>query len=187
MDLFKCHMCSIISKDQSEVKVHMKLAHNIKVEDDDMMSEKLVCSFCPYTVRNMIEYKNHMIKVHKKDEWNWTLEVKAVYYCDECDFEFPEKAMLRKHIQSGHIEVSQIIIEDTIKKQEHTQNKRDPKLRDLPPIVKHLVPEGSEEYIVKGDGPCLLRTTAAHTTGDENEGPQLARDLNTHMSNYREI
>ena len=60
--------------------------------------------------------------------------------------------------------------------------KRDPRLQELPKSVKPLVEVGSEEYVVKGDGPCLLRTTAAHTMGDENEGPQLARDKNTHMS-----
>ena len=67
------------------------------------------------------------------------------------------------------------------------KNKRDPRLRELPKSVKPLVEVGSEEYVVKGDGPCLLRTTAAHTMGDENEGPQLARDKNTHMSMYRNV
>ena len=43
----------------------------------------------------------------------------------------------------------------------------------------------SEEYVVKGDGPCLLRTTAAHTEGDEERGPSMGRDLNTHLSEYR--
>ena len=38
----------------------------------------------------------------------------------------------------------------------------------------------------KGDGPCLYRTAAAHTLGDEEEGPGLARDSNTHQSEYRE-
>ena len=39
--------------------------------------------------------------------------------------------------------------------------------------------------MVKGDGLCLLRTTAMHVMGDENEGPQLARDLDTHLSANR--
>ena len=63
---------------------------------------------------------------------------------------------------------------------------KDPNLRKLPFSIQSIVEEGSEEYIVKGDGPCLLRTTAAHIYGDENEGPQLARDLNTHLSNNRD-
>ena len=80
----------------------MKFAHNVKVEDDDLYTEKLVCSMCPYTKRNMADFKEHMIKEHKKDKWNWNLEVKAVQFCDECGIEFPEKTMLRKHLQSGH-------------------------------------------------------------------------------------
>ena len=165
----------------------MKLAHNIKVKDDDKLAETLVCPLCEYTTRNMNEFKNHMTKVHKKDEWNWSLDIKAVHFCDECEVEFPEKSMLRKHIDSGHIEVSQIIVDDTVKKQEHVQKKRDPNLRELPEIVKPLVKKGSEEYIVKGDGSCMVRTTAANITGDEDNGPQLGRDLNTHLSNYREV
>ena len=57
----------------------------------------------------------------------------------------------------------------------------------MSPSVLPLVPKDSEEYVVRGDGPCLLRTTAAHTAGDEDEGPQIARNLNTHLSNYRYI
>lgn len=47
--------------------------------------------------------------------------------------------------------------------------------------------EGSKEYVVKGDWPCLPRTVAAHTGGDEDEGPRLGRMLNTHESQYRGI
>ena len=50
-----------------------------------------------------------------------------------------------------------------------------------------LVKPNDEEYVVKGDGPCLLRTAAAHIGGDENGGLQLARDLNTHLAEYRPI
>ena len=98
MSPFKCFCCGLISDDLSKVKVHMKLAHNVKVEDDDFYTEKLVCSFCPYTRRNMANFQEHMIKEHKKDKWNWSLEVKAVQFCDECEIEFPKKTMLRKHL-----------------------------------------------------------------------------------------
>ena len=67
------------------------------------------------------------------------------------------------------------------------KKKSDPNLRELPENVKPLVEKGSMEYIVKGDGPCLLRTTAAHVVGDANEGPKLARDLNTHLADYRGV
>ena len=53
--------------------------------------------------------------------------------------------------------------------------------------MKPLVEENSKEFVVKGDGPCFLRTTAAHIYGDEEEWTQLARDLNTHQAEYRDI
>ena len=62
----------------------------------------------------------------------------------------------------------------------------DPKFRDLPNIIKPLVEEKSMEFVVKGDGPCFIRTTGAHIFGDEDEAPQLARDLNTHKAEYRQ-
>ena len=71
------------------------------------------------------------------------------------------------------------------KKSKEKGNTRDPNLRELPNRVKDLVEEKSEEYVVKGDGPCLLRTAAAHMEGNEENGPSLARDRNTHLSEYR--
>ena len=71
------------------------------------------------------------------------------------------------------------------KKSERKENYRDPNLRELPDLIKTLVEEKSEEYVVKGDGPCLLRTAASHMEGDEEKGPIMARDLNTHLSEYR--
>ena len=49
-----------------------------------------------------------------------------------------------------------------------------------------MVEDKSEEYVVKGDGPCLLRTTAAHNYGNENEGVNMAQMLNKHQSNYKD-
>ena len=52
---------------------------------------------------------------------------------------------------------------------------QDTNIKELPESVKHMVEEGSKEFIVKGDGPCFLRTTAAHIMGDAHKGPELAR------------
>ena len=49
-----------------------------------------------------------------------------------------------------------------------------------------MVEANSQEYVVKGDGPCFCRTTAAHVYGDEEKGIELARDLNTHMALNRD-
>ena len=42
---------------------------------------------------------------------------------------------------------------------------KDPNIKELPEIVKPLVKEESVEYVVVGDGPCLIRTASAHITG----------------------
>ena len=112
MGVFQCHLCNLISEDESKIKVHMKLSHNMKVEDDDMLVEKLFCPVCPYATRNMTEYKNHMVAVHKKDKWNWSLELKASCFCDECDVEFPDKTKMRQHMQGGHRGVSRKSVPD---------------------------------------------------------------------------
>ena len=80
--------------------------------------------------------------------------------------------MLGKHIENWYTKVSHIINDNTNKIQEPITNN----LALMP-----LVPKGSEEYVVRGDGPCLLRKTAAHMAGNEDEGLQLKRDLNTHF------
>ena len=64
---------------------------------------------------------------------------------------------------------------------------KDPNLRSLPDEVKKILGDDNREYIVKGDGPCLLRTTAAHIEGDEDKGIEMARNLNTHLALNREL
>ena len=69
--------------------------------------------------------------------------------------------------------------------QPNLENK-DSNIKELPEIVKNLIEEPSFEYVITGDGPCLIRTTAAHIKGDQDDFVQLARDLNTHEAEYRE-
>ena len=83
---------------------------------------------------------------------------------------------------AGPLDTNQQISRKESKKKE---TKRDPNLRELPVSVKSLVEDKSEEYVVKGDGPCLLRTAAAHIEGNEDNGPIMGRNLNTHLSEYR--
>ena len=80
----------------------MKSLHNIKVEFDET-AEKFTCSMCEFKHGDMDALKNHMINVHKKDQWNWGLETKAIHICGECNIEFPTKQGLRNHIDSGHM------------------------------------------------------------------------------------
>ena len=111
-----------------------------------------------------------------------------------------DEKILRKRMKEDSEEINCEMDLDIDKKRKRESSKKtkkavlsqkpennDPNLRELPASVKPLVEEGSQEYLVKGDGPCFLRTTAAHVVGDQREGPQLARDLNTHQAEYRTI
>ena len=108
----------------------------ILVGYDDELTP-LTCGFNSRTANKVPSLPSTLfgvITVHNKDEWNWGLEIREVHFCDECSIEFPEKAKLRKHLESGHKEVSNIIVEDTIHKIEPdhvflTQNTKD--LEDL--------------------------------------------------------
>ena len=49
------------------------------------------------------ELKSHLIKEHKKDEFNWMVEgIDSVFSCDECDIEFPQQSMLVSHKDNIH-------------------------------------------------------------------------------------
>ena len=111
MSCFKCYVCGLVSQDQKVINKHMKSLHNIKVEVDET-AEKFTCSMCEFKHGDMDALKNHMINVHKKDQWNWGLETKAVHICDECTIEFPTKQALRNHIDSGHKEVNSAVETD---------------------------------------------------------------------------
>ena len=58
-------------------------------------------------------------------------------------------------------------------------------VKDLPHCVSSLYPD-SLQYCVPGDGACCLNCLAAWILLDVSRGPQLARDLNTHMAEYME-
>ena len=62
---------------------------------------------------------------------------------------------------------------------------KDPRVKELPTLVKQVVKKGSKEVESTGNGSCLIGTTALHITGDEEQTPDIARDLNTHIAQYR--
>ena len=51
----------------------------------------------------MNDFKQHMITDHKKDAhaW-WSEEIKAEFYCDECESEFTMKTLLISHMEAIH-------------------------------------------------------------------------------------
>ena len=58
-------------------------------------------------------------------------------------------------------------------------------VKNLPDAVKSLHPD-CLEFCVPGDGACCLNCLAAWIYLDFTQGPQLGRDLNTHLAQYRE-
>ena len=84
------------------IKKHMNTVHNIKVETESL-TRKLMCALCIFTFRNMKDLKHHLINVHNKEEHNWMVEeIKTTFACDECEIQFPERALLASHVGSVH-------------------------------------------------------------------------------------
>ena len=80
------------------------------------MFERFSCSECSYIHENMEVLKKHMIVSHKKDKWNWGLDIKMIFDCQECDLEFTSKSMLKTHVSSGHNELNGIVVKDVTQK-----------------------------------------------------------------------
>ena len=58
-------------------------------------------------------------------------------------------------------------------------------VKELPICVRQIY-KNSVQFCVPGDGACCLNCLAAWILLDVSQGPQLARDLNTHLAEYRE-
>ena len=70
-------------------------------------------------------------------------------------------------------------------KNEKTHSYLPSNVKDLPTCVSSLYPD-SLQYCVPGDGACCLNCLAAWILLDVSRGPQLARDLNTHLAEYKQ-
>ena len=71
------------------------------------------------------------------------------------------------------------------REKEINHTKLPPNVRELPACVRRLYHD-SLQFCVPGDGACCLNCVAAWILLDVLRGPQLARDLNTHLAEYRE-
>ena len=58
-------------------------------------------------------------------------------------------------------------------------------VKELPQCVRTLYPD-SLQFCVSGDGACCLNCLAAWILLDVTQAPQLSRDFNTHLAEYRE-
>ena len=140
MNTHQCYICGLMSNNGGNIKKHMKIDHNVQVESE-VSTEEFCCSQCSYVNENMEEVKKHLIDIHKKDEWNWSLDINMRFECHECDLEFASKSMLRTHLDSDHKEVCGIVVKDVAtnlkvepNKEFLTQNTKDLEemLRNIP-------------------------------------------------------
>ena len=114
MEQYKCYICKFQSTNQTMVKEHFNISHNIKVDVKDV-TETFICPQCSYTNDNIADLRKHMTSVHAKDAWNWGLDINMKFLCRECDMEFSTNSTLRRHIKSGHKEViGKVIVEVTL-------------------------------------------------------------------------
>ena len=115
----------------------MKLAHGMKVEGEGI-KDLFGCPQCSFLSKNMNDMKNHMINEHKKDEWNWGLKIRLKFICGECDLEFVNNSMMKRHIESGHIEVGGTIVDENVKKIKPDKDFLTKNTMDLEDLLKNL-------------------------------------------------
>ena len=154
----------------------MNTVHNIKVEVDDL-SMKLSCSICVFETRNMSEYKRHLINEHKKEEHNWMVdEFNIKFTCDECETEFPDKAMLVKHMESIHMG------DEANSKNQNNEHMRLPRcVSKIDPKYHSLVGKNIYRYSVKPDGTCQNTSKAAILFADPRRGTNISHEENKYL------
>ena len=122
MEKFQCFECGLNSVNQKEIIVHMNTHHNIKVEDKSDM-KTYFCGSCSFKSLNMNEFKKHMMDEHKKEEHDWwSDDIKAKYYCNQCDIEFDSRDMFTDHRDLAHDCDSDRIEEEIIDSSEQVKS-----------------------------------------------------------------
>ena len=172
---YQCDQCSLKSNTKKEINEHMEDKHahadspEYKRKKVDITEEALD----KMKTLSVSEENQSKIETNKQDE----KVLRAIIKEDDKVMDLDIEKKRKRVCSNKRKKVVQV----------QKAEKTDPNLRELPSSVKPLVEDGSQEYIVQGDGPCFLRTTAAHVMGDQRDGPQIARDLNTHQAEYRSI
>ena len=70
----------------------------------------------------------------------------------------------------------------TKKKSLKKQKRKHENVTEIPTNIKHLVEEGSLQFLVQPDGACAMNAGAAHCFRDPKYGPQLRMVLNNHWA-----
>ena len=100
MDTFKCFECGLTSKYQLKVGEHMAQSHGIEIKTEELEMHNF-CSECSYTFSNMAEFKNHMKNGHNKGDHNWMTDIRAEFYCRECEIIFPKKTLFINQMEKN--------------------------------------------------------------------------------------
>ena len=136
--------------DQKKVKEHMEAEHSVKVEEEPT-DETYCCATCKYEKKGMLDFRNHMMKTHNKDAWNWSMEINVKFKCDQCGTNFPNKTNLRRHIEGGHQD-DNIVVEDSVRKIKPDTEFLTQNTKDLNEMLRNLPKEafyGEEEDFQK--------------------------------------
>ena len=167
----KCHICGFSFINETTLKLHTESTHNQVYQ----IKKNYSVTNSPPTKKAK---ETHVDDPQKPQQQNVELE--------------HERRIREKNNEIAELKILVVQLKQQITNKGNEDKllevkEQDPNIKELPESVKFLVEEGSKEYVVKGDGPCFLRTTSAHILGDEKDGPKLARDLNTHKALYRKI
>ena len=144
-------------------------------EDDEMRerSENMDRKIMEKRKREELEEvlrKKSMEETKRKENMNHELNKKR------------KKKEKQKHKEQNATKLQDKLNNETFKEDKSLFQKSN--IKELPEKVKHLHPD-CLEYCVRGDGACCLNCLAAWIYLDETQGPQLGRDLNTHLAQYR--
>ena len=142
----------------SEPKKKKAAEEEVMMERSNNMDKKILDKRKKEELEEMLRYKE-IQEQKRKEEVNSEIEKKR---------KKKEKEKYTKEIE-----------------QVNEETKLPPNVKELPPCVKSLYPD-CVQFCVAGDGACCLNCLAAWILLDASLGPQLGRDLNTHLAEYRE-
>ncbi|XP_043482660.1 zinc finger protein 623-like isoform X16 [Leptopilina heterotoma] len=104
--IYQCTHCGIIFVGEDELKLHMKIAHDIHEEkiiadddneDDDILLEdnQLACNLCQEQFNDLLTLKKHQQQFHSNVK---------LYNCKNCDYSSPHRQNLISHQRRHNLE-----------------------------------------------------------------------------------
>ena len=178
----KCETCGHMVQDERELRLHIANQHitdkdvivGTKRDDSFMLRSE---SYSPKRKQRIVSISSDKKKTH--EETSPTLSVNK-----ERQFHNTNPVEETIHGYEPSTNQDQIKVLET---KDEIKQLNDPNLIELPETVKQLVSEGSKEAGSTGNGTCLIGTTSMHITGDLASTEVIARQLNTHIANYRQV